>query len=210
VRLPRGEVRRRGLVHDLTVAGALEKMDARDHRIAEQRVHREDQGTLHHPVDQQAMLVRVDLRHAAMTALEMQAARRDGALERLERSADGAAARGARLRAHEGPSDLALELRRSAVRSESAARRFHPRWNLGRIRRRHLVGATRNETRRRQQRGEAMQESTSRHPRDTLVHATSRAVDAGIFSRRRLEHNTSMISLFATTARPPTAREARR
>src|SRR5262249_15539880 len=84
VGLADGEVRRRRLVQALAVPGALEEVDARDHRIAQQSIDGEDQRALHQAMDQQAMPAGIDLRYAAVVTLEVQAAGRDHAVERLE------------------------------------------------------------------------------------------------------------------------------
>src|SRR5207248_11468892 len=44
--------------------------DARDHRIAQEGVHAEDQRTLHQAVDEQAVRGRVDVGHAAVVPLK--------------------------------------------------------------------------------------------------------------------------------------------
>src|SRR6266699_5267938 len=50
-----------------TVSNALEKMNAGYRREALQLVHRESQGTVHHPVDHEAMLFGIDLRNVETT-----------------------------------------------------------------------------------------------------------------------------------------------
>jgi hypothetical protein len=87
VRLTGGEIRRYRLVEKLAVAGALEEVDPRNHRIPQERVHGEEQRTLHDAVDEEPMRVRVDVGHAAVVPLEVQPAGRDHPLERLQRRA---------------------------------------------------------------------------------------------------------------------------
>ena len=69
------------------IAAAFNKSHARHHRVARQRIEREDQRLLHQAVDDQAMLVRVDVRRAAVNDREMQAIGRERAVEQMVRRA---------------------------------------------------------------------------------------------------------------------------
>ncbi len=75
------------------VAAAFDEADARHHRIALERVEREHQRLLDHAVDDQPVLGRIDVGHAAMADGEMQAVRRDDALEQVVRRAGARVAR---------------------------------------------------------------------------------------------------------------------
>jgi hypothetical protein len=58
-----------------------------------QRFDRKDRRLLHAAVDQKLVLVRIDVREAAAGDDEMQAVRRDGAVEQMVRRARRASAR---------------------------------------------------------------------------------------------------------------------
>ena len=81
------ELHRRLLVERAAVAATLDKGNARYHRIAGQRLDVEDQRTANQSVDEQAMRGRIDIGNAVMRSLEMQAVRRDHALQRVQRRA---------------------------------------------------------------------------------------------------------------------------
>lgn len=126
-----GELRGLWGIETAAVAGALEEADVRDERVARERVEIEQQRPVDEAVDQEAMAVRRDVGHAAVMALVVQGARRDDALEMLERRARGTGARRARHgadRAH----NVGLVLRAGAVGAHAAPGRLHP---LGQIRR---------------------------------------------------------------------------
>ena len=74
------------------IAGAFHEMDARLHRIAQQRIQIEHQRLAHHAVDHQLVLVGIDVGHAVVVALIVQAGGRDRALQHLQRRARGAGA----------------------------------------------------------------------------------------------------------------------
>ena len=108
------------------VAAAFHESDARHHRVAMQRVERVFHRLLDQAMDDEAVLVRVDVGFAAAGNDEVQAVRRDRAVEELMRRARGAAARleiGIAQRAHH----LLLEFRRLAVRRDRHAGRKAPR-----------------------------------------------------------------------------------
>ena len=74
------------------VAATFHEGNARHHRIAMERIKRVGHGLLHQPMDHETMLLRIDLRFAAACNHEMQAVRRDRAVEEMVRRARGAAA----------------------------------------------------------------------------------------------------------------------
>ena len=75
------------------VAAAFDEADARHHRIALERVEGEHQRLLDHAVDDELVLGGVDVGHAAMADGEVQAVRRDDALEQMVRGACAGVAR---------------------------------------------------------------------------------------------------------------------
>ncbi len=115
VRLDRlvGEQRR-------AVAAAFDEADARHHRIALEVLEREHQRLLHHAVDDELVLGRIDIRHAAVADGEMQAVRGDDALEQVMRRAGARVARLV-LRIVDGAHHRLLERRRLLVRRNGVA-----------------------------------------------------------------------------------------
>ena len=95
--LPARLRRRRRAEHHRAVAGALQEVDPRLHRVARERRHREDQRARKRPVNEQLVLRRIDRGNAVVVTLEVQPARRDDALQRLQRGPRRAGARRARL-----------------------------------------------------------------------------------------------------------------
>ena len=95
---PERRLRRLLLVEQLAVAAAFDEGNARHHRIARQGLEREDQRALNQAVDQQPMRVRIDVGNAAVMALEMQAVRRDHAVEQVMRRARRRRCRSSRVR----------------------------------------------------------------------------------------------------------------
>ena len=73
--------------HSGAVAAALDEMLARDHRITQQLLDRVFQRLLHHAVDDEAVLRRIDVGNARMQDGEVQRVRRDRAVEHLQRRA---------------------------------------------------------------------------------------------------------------------------
>ena len=108
------------------VPGALEEIDARHGRKADEIVHREDERPLHQPVQHQPVLRRIDVGHPAVLALEGHAGRSDDAVQVLERRERHALGR------HDRRSleldDVLLELGGQAVRApvDRLARLLHP------------------------------------------------------------------------------------
>ena len=76
------------------VARALEEVQAGDHGIASQAVHVEAQRPLHEAVQDQLVRGRIDVRDAAVVALEVQAGWGQGAFQLLQRRARSTAAVG--------------------------------------------------------------------------------------------------------------------
>ncbi len=111
------------------VAAAFEERHPRRHRIAKQRFHRESHRLLYTAVDQKLVLVRIDIRKTAARNDEMQAVRRDGAVEQMMRRACRATAR-FELRIGQRAHGLLLEPRRLAVGRDRNARRNAP-WIVG-------------------------------------------------------------------------------
>ena len=123
------KLHRRLLVERAAVAATLDKGNARHHRIAGQCLDVEDQRTANQSVDEQAMRGRIDVGNAVMRSLEMQAVRRDHALQRVQRRARHTGAGRSRNRG-DGSHDLAFELRRLAIGRERRAHLAHPWRNL--------------------------------------------------------------------------------
>ena len=117
-----------------TVAGALDELDARDHRVAGQRIHVEEQRPIDQAVDEQAMGIGIDVRNPAVVAFEVQPAGRDHALQRLERCPGPAAAIGAGHR-HGQPLDMILVTGAVAVARHGRSGNPHPRRRFLRARR---------------------------------------------------------------------------
>ena len=69
------------------VAGTFDELNARDHRVTRQRIQIEEQRAIDQPVNEQAMRVRIDIRNAAVVALEVQRTRRDHPFEHFQRRA---------------------------------------------------------------------------------------------------------------------------
>ena len=76
------------------IAGAFDEQDAGDGGKAFQILHRIFHRLVHHAVDDETMLGRIDGGNAVVMALEMQARRRDDAHPRLQRREAGRAAGG--------------------------------------------------------------------------------------------------------------------
>ena len=110
------------------VAGAFDEGDARLHRVAHQRLEREDQRTLDEAVDQKPMRFRIDVGNAGVMALEMKSVRRDRAVEQMMRRARGAGA-GRSRRACKSTHNLVGIFRRLSVWRKGRAGRFHPRFD---------------------------------------------------------------------------------
>src|SRR5262249_47205076 len=167
-------------VEELAVARALEEVDPGDHRIAEQGIHGEDQRTLHHAVDEKAMLGRVDVGDAAVMPLEMQAARRDHAVERFQGGARGSAAGRPGLRADERTRHLALVLGGAAVLAHARAGHLH-RWrNLRRLGRGAVLDTAGRPAGRREQSEATFDEATL-----GFVHGLSLTISAARSTRKR-------------------------
>src|SRR5262245_9644955 len=79
------------------------------------------------------MLVRIDVGHTAMVALEMQAVRRDHAVQSIDWCTRGAAPRRAGFRLNESACDLALVLDRTPIATHPCPRELHPGRQLRRI-----------------------------------------------------------------------------
>ena len=126
-----GHLRRLGREVAAAVARALEELDARHERIAQQRVDGEQQRPLHEAVDQQPVLRGIDVGHAVVMALEVQAVRRDDALEALERRARGAGAGRAR-RGADRALHVRLVFRAAAVGAHAGAGSLRPGRDLRR------------------------------------------------------------------------------
>ena len=58
-------------VERLAVAAAFDERDTRLHRIAVQRLERENEGPFHQSMDEQAVLLRIDVGNAGVAALEV-------------------------------------------------------------------------------------------------------------------------------------------
>ena len=110
------------------IAGALDIVDARLHRIAQQRVQIEHQRLAHHAVDHQLVLVGIDVGDAVVVALIMQAGGRDRALQHVERRARGAGtfAAGRRRARGEDAGDVGAPVRGCAIGRERRALLLHP------------------------------------------------------------------------------------
>ena len=128
-----GEAGRCRVVQDSAVARTLQEVDSRDSRIAHQRLDREDERPPHHAVDEETVLGGVDVRHATVMSLEVQPARRDHAVERLERRARHTAAGRSRSRGDPRALDANLVLRRLSVLAHPGAGDLHPRRRLRRL-----------------------------------------------------------------------------
>ena len=114
-------------VERAAIAGAFQKRDPRCPRITRQVLEREHQRLPHQPVDDEAMLLGIDVRHARMAALVVQPARRDGAVEELVRRARAADARRRRIVGRRpGPRHLALVMRGLPIGGEVSARLLRP------------------------------------------------------------------------------------
>src|ERR1700687_2189550 len=107
------------------VAAAFDEGDARLHRVARERLQRENERAFHEAMDQEAMRIWIDVGDAAMAALEMQPVRRDGAVEEMERGPRRTGS-GRIGRVGDGPPHSRLELRRLAIADERQARDLAP------------------------------------------------------------------------------------
>src|SRR6266702_4389109 len=112
--------------HRCAVASAFDEAHARHHRIARQRVEREDQGPLHQTVDRQAVPGRVDVRSPGVHDREVQAVRRERAVHQMVRSARVRSARLA-LGIAQRADDLFLEPRALLVGRGDSPGREAPR-----------------------------------------------------------------------------------
>ena len=114
------------------VASAFDKADARHHRIAREGIERKDQGLLNETMDHQAVLVGVDVGKPTAGDHEVQAVRRDGAVEQMVRRACLTVARLV-FGIGEGPHDVLLVFRRSLVWRNGSADLEAPRIDCQRL-----------------------------------------------------------------------------
>ena len=115
------------------IGAAFDEVDARHRREADDVVHREDARIGHQAVDHQPVLVRIDLGHAGVVALEVQAGRRDDAEQVLQRRERDRRLRRAREAGAFAAAHVGLEPRRHAVgrREDRRAERAGPLRDVG-------------------------------------------------------------------------------
>src|SRR5262249_56002008 len=115
--------------------GGLGEMGAGDEWIARQGLERELERPAHHAVDDELVLLRIDVRDAAVIDREVQRVRRDGAVEQMMRRARMRVAELA-LGIAQRPRHALLESRRRLQRRRDLAELEAPRLVLERLGRR--------------------------------------------------------------------------
>ena len=113
------------LIERAGIAAAFDEGDARLHRISGQRLQSENDRAFDKPMDQQPVSRRIDIGDAGVVALEVEAVRRDRAIEPLQRRSRCAGARRAR-RTRKRPEDLRFKPRGLPVTDKRRAWLGHP------------------------------------------------------------------------------------